>query len=328
MMISLIVPTYNRADTLEAALNTFVRQTLDSRFYEIIVIDNNSTDGTKLVCDKLFRANPDHNLRYHFEPRQGLHYARNRGIVSARGEIAVFGDDDIEAAPQWLESIKNSFEKDRHIGIVGGPIYPIWDGRPPMWIYDYGGEKKHGVFACLNYGEESKYIENEELFGCNFAIRRDIAVEIGGSGPDTFPPDMIHFSGTGEGGMLKRTRQKGFKVYYDAKASVKHRASVSRCTLGYFVSRYRRWAVESIYHQYNRGDHLSEIFTRLVWRSIVVFFSLLRTLVVGGKANMKYFIIVRSSHILFSWKHFLKLISDSSLRGYTREQDHLKGWTT
>lgn len=322
--VSLIVPTYNRAEYLNKSLETFANQTLDKSSYEIILVDNNSSDDTKKVFNILLNKFPEHNWTYFFEPKQGLHFARNRGILLSRGEVVVFGDDDIEASPKWLESLLTSFEKDEKIGIAGGPIIPIWDKPPPEWIYDYGTKEVHGVFAYLNYGNESKYLENEILFGCNFAIRKKIAIEIHGSGPDTFPDNMIHYSGYGERAMELRVEAKGYKCYYNAEAVVEHHCPVSRCTLAYFANRYKRWAVEGIYQKYNTGISLYSILLDLIQKTvdfISQMFFYRRAL--EGKINKKYFLFIQWEYIVFRWKHFGKLLTDPKLRQYTKLTNHL-----
>lgn len=325
--VSLIVPTYNRAGYLNKSLETFAHQSLDKNSYEIIVVDNNSSDNTKKVFDGFAIKFPEHNWVYFFEPKQGLHYARNRGIELSRGEIVVFGDDDVEASSHWLESLLNSFEKDDKIGVVGGPIVPIWDASPPEWIYDYGTKDIHGVFAYLNYGNESKYLTSEYLFGCNFAIRKKLAIEIHGSGPDTFPASMIHYSGSGESAMELRVKAKGYRSYYNAGASVGHHCPVSRCTLEYFVNRYRRWAVEEIYHSYNTGTSLIRIFAGLIKQSVYFIFEQLNKKALNNKINKRYFLIIRRKYIYFAWKHFMKLLTDPELREYTKKINYLEELT-
>lgn len=321
--VSLIIPTYNRAEYLERSLETFVSQSLDKKSYEIILVDNNSSDNTKGVFEKFHKKYPEQNWVYFFEPKQGLHYARNRGILLARGSIIVFGDDDIEASPKWLESIMDSFEKHEEIGVVGGPVYPKWNGNPPEWIYDYGTKDIHCVFAYLNYGNKSKYLEKEDIFGCNFAIKRQLAIEINGSAPDTFPPHMIHYSGSGEHAMLVRVREKKYKIYYNADAYVNHYAPVSRCTLNYFINRYQRWGVERIYHQYNTGFSLFRVFITLALWTMAFMTLLVYYTATNGKKNIKYYIKIVTNHVLFTWKHFIKLAFDPNLRAYTKRTDYL-----
>ena len=183
ILVSLIVPTYNRADDLKNALASFLNQSLNKKFYEIIVVDNNSSDHTRFVVDDINRLHSS-GIRYIFECRQGLHNARNIGASSALGEIIIFGDDDIKASYFWLETIWNEFKFNSSTGIVGGKILPEWEGSPPEWIYDYGSNKTHAVFAYLDYGDSRKVLDREYVIGCNFAIRRHLIEEIGGSAPD------------------------------------------------------------------------------------------------------------------------------------------------
>ncbi len=300
-----------------------MHQTLDKSRYEIIVIDNNSNDTTKEVFASFTKRYPHHNWVYFFEPKQGLHYARNRGILLARSEIIVFGDDDIEASPGWLEAILHAFEKDNKIGIVGGPIFPIWDCKPPDWIYDYGTDDYHGVFALLNYGNTSRILEKEEVFGSNLAIKRKLAIEVNGSGPDTFPGHMIHFSGSGETAMLVRVRNKGSKVYYEANAYVKHHASVERCNRDYFIYRYKRWAVEGIYNQYNSGKSLYRIFLGLIIKSLRLLISMVKPITVNNKRNRKTFLMIMLHYMIFGWIHYYKLLSDPILREHSSRKEHL-----
>jgi glycosyltransferase involved in cell wall biosynthesis len=320
--ITIIVPTYNRSYFLRPLFASLLKQTLAPSAYEVLIVDNNSTDDTRAVTFELMQQ-AQFSGTYIFEPHQGLHNARNRGILEARGDIVVFADEDIITSEAWLENILSSFDQNPRVGIVGGPVYPIWDSSPPEWIYDYGTKDIHCVFAYLNYGNESKFLEREDIFGCNFAIKKQLAVEINGSAPDTFPPQMIHYSGTGEYAMLAGARQKGYKVYYNAEAYVRHHAPVSRCTLKYFINRYQRWGVESIYQQYNSSSSLPQVFISLCQRSITLISSLLYNAAIRKKVNTKYYLVIMLNHIIFSWKHFMKLIFDADLRTYSKRTDYL-----
>jgi glycosyltransferase involved in cell wall biosynthesis len=254
--VSLIVPTYNRAERLLQSLRSFRDQSLHPSRYEILVVDNNSTDETREVAHAGLR-DAACEWRYLLEPRQGLHCARNRGILEARGEIVVFGDDDIVAAPTWLERLAGEFDGDASVGIVGGKVKPLWDDTPPTWIYDYGSERVHPVFAYLDYGDERLELSTDYVFGCNFAIRRTLAIEIGGSFPDTFPNHLRHLSGTGENGMIDKARRLGYKVLYSPGALVHHYADVKRANLPYFIDRYRRWAIEDAFEQFRQRSKSS-----------------------------------------------------------------------
>ena len=249
--VSLVVPTFNRAEFLQTSLPSFVDQSLQPSSYEIIVVDNNSTDATKETTHALLESSPV-PWSYLFEPRQGLHYARNRGILEAKGEIVVFGDDDITADRRWLECFVEEFASHVRTGVAGGPIRPNWQGAPEPWVFDYGSAQTHPVFAILELGDERRVLEQGYVVGCNFAIRRKLAIAVGGSQPDTFPPDLIHLSGQGENGMIDAVRAEGYDIIYLPDASISHRVESARATPEYFKYRYERWAVEEVYRQFRR----------------------------------------------------------------------------
>src|SRR4051812_37764690 len=129
--ISAIIPTYNRDAYLGKAIQSLVDQTLATEQYEILVIDNCSTDHTReIVCNE-FGHVP--NLRYIYEPVQGLNQARNTGWRQARGELVAFLDDDAIANSEWLEKILMVFETVKPIpGCVGGQVEGIWETERPL----------------------------------------------------------------------------------------------------------------------------------------------------------------------------------------------------
>src|SRR3989304_6577275 len=107
--ISVIVPTLNRASSLEITLKSICEQTLASDRYEVIVVDNGSTDNTKVVTGQFSRLYS--NVRYVFEPMIGLIHSRHRGVRgSGSRNILVFIDDDITVERDYLYNILNTFK--------------------------------------------------------------------------------------------------------------------------------------------------------------------------------------------------------------------------
>jgi len=255
IFVSVVVPTFNRSGNLKNALNSFIKQKSNNFEFEILVVDNGSTDDTRQVIER-FTQNNNVAIRYFLETRQGLHYARNTGIKNARGDIIVFGDDDIIAQEGWLQALVKPFLRDPKVGITGGKVLPLWKTKPPDWIYDYGSDKVHGVFAIIDLGNTPLILKTGYVFGCNFAIRRSLAFDIGGSPPDTFPPSKIEFSGSGECEMIEDIRKMDYKVVYEPDALVLHHADISRATPEYFIYRYKRLAVENVYSHCRRYGFL------------------------------------------------------------------------
>src|SRR5262249_43340991 len=128
-----IVPTHNRADSLVITVESLLDQNYDKKKYEIFVVDNNSSDHTKRVIEEL-QSKSIVPLRYFFEPRQGVHYARNGVVKHVRGEILYYTDDDMIAEPDLLKEIVKPFSYDLKVAAVTGPVLPKWMQEPPRWV--------------------------------------------------------------------------------------------------------------------------------------------------------------------------------------------------
>src|SRR3989338_5901430 len=126
MFLSVIVATYNRAQTLQKTLESILNQkTLGAFDFEIILVDNNSNDNTKEIVEAL-KKKAGGRLRYFFEPKQGKAFAINKGIGEAKGEILAFTDDDAVVDELWLWNIFECFKVHRCDGLCGRilPEYP------------------------------------------------------------------------------------------------------------------------------------------------------------------------------------------------------------
>src|ERR1044071_7412174 len=107
--ITVIISTYNRSDMLAGAIESVLEQDSEGVRYEVIVVDNNSTDKTREVVEGYIERGQE-NLRYVFEAKQGVSYARNTGIGEARAEIIAFADDDVRVTKDWVARIKRAFD--------------------------------------------------------------------------------------------------------------------------------------------------------------------------------------------------------------------------
>ena len=170
MDVSIVISTYNRCGLLEGALQALLSQTPAGVAYEILVVDNNSTDQTRPTVEGLAAKNPE-RLRYFFEPRQGLSYGRNTGIDAAKATIIAFTDDDVRVAADWVWRIKHGFEENADIDFLGGRVVPRWPAEPPSWLT----RANWSPLALLDYGDQSFYVDSGNqlcLIGANFAFRR------------------------------------------------------------------------------------------------------------------------------------------------------------
>lgn len=176
MKISVIICTYNRAESLKDTLDSLLAQRCDETFeYEIITVDNNSTDKTKELTESYIQKFEGRG-RYLFEPKQGKPYALNRGIQESKGEILAFTDDDVIVDTKWLSEIHKNFANPE-IGISGGIINPIWQSEKPSWLT----EKLYGSLALQNYGDKPfmSSLSNRLPFGASFAFRKNLLQRYG-----------------------------------------------------------------------------------------------------------------------------------------------------
>src|SRR3989338_6916981 len=139
--ISIIIGTYNRCESLAKTLDKILTLTCDGSFtFELIVVDNNSTDATREVVER-FRPQYKTEVKYIFEPKQGVSHARNHGIQNARGEYLVFTDDDCLPDTKWLQEIFDCFKKTQ-CDAIGGRIFPGFPPQTPQWIKDRSEERR------------------------------------------------------------------------------------------------------------------------------------------------------------------------------------------
>ena len=181
--ISVVMGTANRAHMLPGALTSLFAQNAGTLRYEVIVVDNASTDRTRDVIARTIDE-CGRELRYVFEPHRGVSHARNRGIELARSPIVAFMDDDQEAAPGWLAAAFSSLRDNPEVDMVGGPLLPIWDTAPPSWI---ATREDMGPMSLVNGGDAPFLVGRRRWFcftGGNFACRRDALVRAGGYSTD------------------------------------------------------------------------------------------------------------------------------------------------
>ena len=151
--ISVIITTFNRCQMLSSALAALLAQDADDVPFEIIVVDNNSTDGTRQVVESCRRPDAP-EVRYRYEKKQGISYGRNAGLAEARAPIIAFTDDDVRVAPDWVRTIRRVFDQHPDVDFIGGKILPRWKGMPPDWLT----QNHWWPLALLDYGDEPFYV--------------------------------------------------------------------------------------------------------------------------------------------------------------------------
>lgn len=254
-MISVIVCTHNRADLLPYALQTLGEQSLDSNEYEVIVVDNNSTDDTRIVVEKFAHEVP--NLRYCLETKTGLSHARNRGWNEARGEYVAYTDDDCKLPRPWLSVAKEIIEQ-KAPAVLGGPYFAFYDSPKPHWFKDsYGSYELHPESCALS--------QKEFLVGGNIFFRRKLLETLGGFDANLgMSGDKIAY---GEETALQihiRDAMPGQVIYYDPRLYVYHLVRPEKMQLNWLI---RAFFAKSRYvYLVSRNN---KIVSALPWHSLI-----------------------------------------------------------
>jgi len=248
MMISVIIPTYNRPQVLLQALQSLQKQTLNN--FEIIVVDN-AADRVVEKMVKKFNATARMPARYIPEPNLGVHNARHAGARVARGEILAFTDDDATFDPGWLQSYAEACSEHPEMAAAGGPVRPAWEVSPPEWLLEFMGDKR--VFPILSLMEpydEFRLDSRGFFYGVNMAIRRNVLFEVGGFNPEAFGEIWL---GDGETGLNRKLWRRGMLIGYVPRAIVYHHIPPERMTVGYFLRRMANEGACDAYARYHHG---------------------------------------------------------------------------
>ena len=177
--ISLVICTYNRCRYLPEALESIRKQNLPAEKFELIIVDNNSTDDTAAIVKEFISQHPAMNLHYCFEANKGLSFARNRGIQEAKAPIVNYVDDDAILSEGYLEAMISFFANHPNASGAGGKVIPKYEeGREPAWMSKY----LNGFIGKINFGEEVQLFSKEMKYpvGCNMAYKKAILEKAGG----------------------------------------------------------------------------------------------------------------------------------------------------
>jgi glycosyltransferase involved in cell wall biosynthesis len=134
---SIIICTYNRLSLLKLCIDSIAGLKTRPGDFEVLIIDNNSSDGTDIFCKTIPQLYPINAWRYIKEPSQGIAYVRTRGAKEANGEIVVYIDDDCLAEQNWLEGILNFYQQTPEAMSTGGRIIPQYLVPVADWFGKY-----------------------------------------------------------------------------------------------------------------------------------------------------------------------------------------------
>jgi glycosyltransferase involved in cell wall biosynthesis len=235
MFASVVISTWNRAASLARTLDSLIRVQPGPEGWELLVVDNNSSDDTKIVCLDRTGKLP---LRYTFDRVPGKWGALNRVIPSARGHLLVFTDDDVDVEPGWLSALWYAAQRHPEALFFGGRVVPQWELPPPRWLVERAEGGLRGLAVSCNFGSVERPLSTEDgvFLGANMAFRRSV-FERGWRFPESLGPRGSTRYPGGETRFMSELLADGAQAVWVPDAVVNHRNEASRATEAYL----RKW---------------------------------------------------------------------------------------
>jgi glucosyl-dolichyl phosphate glucuronosyltransferase len=234
LAVTVIVATHNRAPLLGHTLEALIAQETPKHLgWEILVVDNGSTDGTLEVFRTMAMRAPG-RLRYLFEPTLGKSRALNAGIAVARGAVLALTDDDVSPAADWVATAATVLDT-RGVDGAGGRILPRWEAEPPSWLL--GSRQLLDYLAIMEHDEPVMLPvapgRHPQVWGANMVFRREALVALGGFDTRLGPVGGRRFCAE-DGDIVRRMLASGRAVAYDPALTVFHRVPRARLKRAYF----------------------------------------------------------------------------------------------
>jgi len=233
LSISAIICTHNRAEYLSKAIGSLTEQTLDKFLYEIIIVDNCSTDSTKDVVTG--HHSDAIRPRYVYESALGLSRARNTGLGAANGQYVAYLDDDAIACRNWLENIVDLFNNTQpKPGCVCGKVEPIWEAPRPPWLSD----KVAASLTIVDWSSEPIVLSKDKsIAGANMAFPKSLLSSVGGF-EENLGRKGNKLLSMEEFLLRQQLQSLGYSCHYHPEIAVRHHIPASRLNKHWFL---RRW---------------------------------------------------------------------------------------
>lgn len=227
--ITIAICTYNRAGYLKDTLDDLSGQSISSEKFEILVVNNNSKDGTETVCEIFEKTHPDHNFRYVKELKQGLSYARNRAAREAETPVLLYIDDDVKLPENFVETALEYIQRRTSTMCAGGRIHVEFEDDETDWIPN----ELMPMFGLHDLGDQDKlYPSSNFPRGGNMMIRKSIFdafgyfdTQLGRKGETLLGSEEKHF--------FEKIRKNGVELHYWTNMELTHRIGKQRLKTEY-----------------------------------------------------------------------------------------------
>ena len=205
---SVIIPTFNRCQSLIKALNSTINQTIPASNYEILVVDDGSADDTSEVVSEFQKKHP--NVKYFYQQNGGPAKARNKGIKESKGEIIFFTDDDCVVPPNWMETLLDGFERYPGVAGVGGWYQPANKSLADKYFQRYLDYFDRQNNIGMMDTEIKSNIFGYNLAGntANMAYKKSVLEEVSGF------DEKLYFVGGVDWELKKNIQNRGYYLLY------------------------------------------------------------------------------------------------------------------
>jgi glucosyl-dolichyl phosphate glucuronosyltransferase len=226
--ISAIICTYNREKYLPGAIEALLLQkNISVSDFEIVIINNNSTDRTEEIVNDYLQKNSSYRFTYSVETKQGLSHARNKGIEVSKGKLLAFLDDDAYAHKNYIHDVLDFFDHNPLIQAVGGKILLHFEQKEPLWYTPYLGS----LLGYFNPWNKPRFFNKKQYpRGSNMVYKKELFNKYG-----VFNPALGRIGsgmlGSEEKEMFQRIYSGNEKIYYLPEAVIYHMVPIERTTI-------------------------------------------------------------------------------------------------
>ena len=231
-MFSVIICTYNRDKYLYQTLQHVADNGFDVNEYEIILVNNNSTDSTEQVCESFASNFPQVHFKYVVETQQGLSYARNRGIAESQGDVLIFLDDDAFVNKEYLNNLKQNLLHYPDTMAFGGKITPLFEsGETPKWLCKW----TYSWVSAIDKGNNVvEFKGNSFPIGANMGFRKSCLEQCGNFNTELGRSKKNLMAGE-EKDLFNRLKERNMPILYFPDIQVEHVIPPHRTTRDYIV---------------------------------------------------------------------------------------------
>jgi glycosyltransferase involved in cell wall biosynthesis len=258
LAVSICICTYNRERLLRQTLSRLERLVIpEGVTLEVVIVDNNSTDGTARVIQEAATSLPISTMK---ETKPGISSARNAAVALARGELLLWMDDDVLVEPDWVEGYVCTARSHPESAIFGGPVRPYFEGTPPTWVRRLLPQTAQ-AYALRDFPEGRVHLDEDHLpYGANFGTRRAVHERL------SFDPLLGRVGKDGgclkdESTFLEGALKQGYRGRWIPNCAVQHVIPVERQTIRYLRQYYALAGATPV----NGSGHPVMLFGRPRW---------------------------------------------------------------